>query len=190
MLLHKPPKSKSTLLSTELIYTGITRAQKHLTILAEEDVSVFISLRRPEKSHLLAINSSLFTFHPVPDEMLQIRTWYEEGKIHHTLADYMVRSKSEVIIANILFDRNIPFRYEIPLFAPDGTFYIPDFTITWNGEQWYWEHLGLLDREDYKHHWQTKEEWYKKHFTARLITTVESPTLTKDAKDIVVKYFW
>ncbi|HPD60873.1 MAG TPA: hypothetical protein PKV48_03825 [Thermodesulfobacteriota bacterium] len=138
----------------------------------------------------MAINSSLFTFHPVPDEMLQIRTWYEEGKIHHTLADYMVRSKSEVIIANILFDRNIPFRYEIPLFAPDGTFYIPDFTITWNGEQWYWEHLGLLDREDYKHHWQTKEEWYKKHFTARLITTVESPTLTKDAKDIVVKYFW
>lgn len=183
------PKSKSTLLSTELIYTGITRAQKHLTILAEEDISVFVSLRRPEKSHLLAINSSLFLFRPVPDEMLQIRFRYEEGKIHHTLAEYMVRSKSEVIIANILFDRDIPFKYEVALFAPDGTFYIPDFTITWNGEQWYWEHLGLLDREDYRHHWQTKEKWYKKHFPGRLITTVESPTLSKDAKDIVDKYF-
>jgi hypothetical protein len=183
------PKSKAVLLSTELIYTGITRAQKHLTILAEEDVSVFVSLRRPEKSHLLAINSSLFTFRPVPDEMLQIRSWYEEGKIHHTLANYMVRSKSEVIIANILFDRNIPFKYEVPLFAPDGTFYIPDFTITWNGKQWYWEHLGLLDREDYRNHWQTKKEWYEKHFPGRLITTTESPTLSKDAKDIVDKYF-
>lgn len=183
------PKSKAALLSTELIYTGITRAQKHLTILAEEDVSVFVSLRRPEKSHLLAINSSLFTFRPVPDEMLQIRSWYEEGKIHRTLAEYMVRSKSEVIIANILFDRNIPFKYEVPLFASDGTFYIPDFTITWNGEQWYWEHLGLLDREDYRNHWQTKKEWYEKHFPGRLITTTESTTLSKDTKDIVDKYF-
>lgn len=183
------PKSKAALLSTELIYTGITRAQKHLTILAEEDVSVFVSLRRPEKSHLLVINSSLFKFRPVQDEMLQIRSWYEEGKIQHTLADYMVRSKSEVIIANILFDRNIPFKYEVPLFASDGTFYIPDFTITWNGEQWYWEHLGLLDREDYRNHWQIKKEWYKKHFPGRLITTTESTILSKDAKDIIDKYF-
>lgn len=183
------PKRKAALLSTELIYTAVTRAQKHLTILAEEDVAVFVSLQRPEKSHLLAINSSLFMFHPVPDEMLQIRSWYEEGKIHHTLADYMVRSKSEVIIANILLDRNIPFKYEIPLFASDGTFYIPDFTITWNGKQWYWEHLGLLDKEDYRNHWQTKKEWYKKHFHGRLITTTESATLSKDAKNIVNKYF-
>ena len=183
------PKRKATLLSTELIYTGITRAQKYLTILAEEDVSVFISLRRREKSHLLAINSSLFTFHPVPDEMLQIHSSYEEGKIHHTLSDYMVRSKSEVIIANILFDRNIPFKYEVPLFASDGTFYIPDFTITWRGEKWYWEHLGLLNKEEYRNHWQVKKEWYEKHFPGRLITTTESTTLSKDARDIVDKYF-
>jgi hypothetical protein len=101
----------------------------------------------------------------------------------------MVRSKSEVIIANILFDRNVPFKYEVPLFAPDGTFYIPDFTITWNGEQWYWEHLGLLDREDYRNHWQTKKEWYERHFLGRLITTTESPTLSKDTRDIVDRYF-
>ncbi len=183
------PKSKAILLSPELIYTAITRAQKHLTILAEEDVSVFVSLRRPEKSHLMAINSSLFVFRPVPDKLLQIRDWYEEGKIHHTLSDYMVRSKSEVIIANILFDRNISFKYEVPLFAPDGTFYIPDFTITWNGEQWYWEHLGLLNIDDYRNHWQVKKEWYEKHFPGRLITTAESTTLSKNAKNIVDKYF-
>ena len=183
------PKRKTALLSTELIYTAITRAKKRLTILAEEDVSVFLSLRRQEKSHLLAINSSLFTFRPVPDEMFHMPSWYEEGKIHHTLSEYMVRSKSEVIIANILFDKKIPFKYEVPLYASDGTFYIPDFTITWNGEQWYWEHLGLLDKEDYINHWQTKKEWYEKHFPGRLITTTESTTLSKDVIDIIDHYF-
>jgi ABC-type nitrate/sulfonate/bicarbonate transport system ATPase subunit len=34
----------------------------------------------------------------------------------------MLRSKSEVIIANLLHERAIPFRYEQPLFAGDRTF--------------------------------------------------------------------
>lgn len=69
---------------------------------------------------------------PVPDA-LQNMDWYEEGKVHETLADFMVRSKSEVIIANMLAERKLSFAYETPLFAPDGTFYLPDFTITWRG---------------------------------------------------------
>ena len=106
---------------------------RHCTLLIEEDISPLTDLRRPEKSHLLVINSSLFKFVPVSEDLLNMAEWYEEGKIHRALADIMVRSKSEVIIANLLFDRDIPFRYEIPLFAPDGTFYLPDFTITWRG---------------------------------------------------------
>ena len=62
----------------------------------------------------------------------------------------MVRSKSEVIIANMLFDREVPFLYERPLYAPDGSFYLPDFTITWRGEQFFWEHLGLLYSDEYR----------------------------------------
>lgn len=182
------PKNKKALLSTELLYTGITRAQRHLTILVEEDVSPFLSLRRPEKSHLLGINSSLFNFRPVPDEILTMNEWYEEGKIHHTLSEYMVRSKSEVIITNMLHDRHIPFKYESPLFAPDGTFYLPDFTVTWRGEQWYWEHLGLMN-ENYRNHWKTKKAWYDKYFTRHLITTTESVSLSKDAESIIEKYF-
>lgn len=183
------PKNKKSLLSSELLYTGITRAQKHLTLLVEEDISPFLSLRRPEKSHLLGINSSLFNFKPVPDEILTMHEWYEEGKIHQTLSDYMVRSKSEVIIANMLFDRGIPFKYEVPLFAPDGTFYLPDFTITWNGEEWYWEHLGLLESEKYRNHWETKKLWYEKYFPGHLVTTAESGTLSKDAQNIIDKFF-
>jgi exodeoxyribonuclease V alpha subunit len=183
------PKSKKTLLSTELAYTGITRAKRHLTLFVEGDVSPLISLRRPESSHLQMINSSLFDFEPVPEEFLNIHSWYEEGKIHRTLSDYMVRSKSEVIIANMLYERDIPFKYEVQCFAPDGTFYLPDFTITWRGEEWYWEHLGLIDKEQYKNHWETKKAWYDKYFPGRLVTTIESPNISRDAEDLIRTHF-
>lgn len=183
------PKNKKSLLSTELLYTGITRSQRHLTLLVEEDISPFLTLRRPENSHILGINSSLFNFKPVPDEILTMFEWYEEGKIHKTLSDFMVRSKSEVIIANMLHEREIPFKYEVPLFAPDGTFYLPDFTIIWNGEEWYWEHLGLMDIEKYRNHWETKKLWYEEYFSGRLVTTDESGGLSKDAESIIENYF-
>jgi len=185
------PKSKKALLTTELLYTGITRATRHSTLLIEEDYSPLLTLLRPEHSQLNRTNSSLFEFKPVPKELLNLSDWYEEGKIHRTLADIMVRSKSEVIIANLLYDRNIPFKYEIPLYASDGTFYLPDFTITWNGEKWYWEHLGMLDKEVYKNHWEIKKEWYKKHgFSKRLIVTEEKEGIdSKKFEEIIQNYF-
>jgi len=183
------PKHKQTLLSRELFYTGLTRAARHCTLLIEEDISPLLSMRRLERSHLLRINASLFSFRPVPDDLRVLGEWYEEGKIHSTLTEYMVRSKSEVIIANLLFDREIPFQYEAPLFAPDGTFYLPDFTVKWHGQDWYWEHLGRLDREDYRNHWETKRAWYETHFPGRLVTTVDSGDLTKDATELIGRHF-
>lgn len=183
------PKHKKALLSREMFYTGLTRARRHCTLFVEEDVSPLLTLRRPENSHLLGINSSLFTFRPAPDELSRRRDWYEEGKIHRTLADYMVRSKSEVIIANMLFEREIPFKYEVPLYAPDGTFYLPDFTVTWRGEDWYWEHFGLMDDEAYRSHNETKMRWYEKNFPGRLVSTYESGDLSKDADAIIERHF-
>jgi hypothetical protein len=177
------PKHKRGLLSRELFYTGLTRAQSHCTLLVEEDIAPILSLRRLENSHLSRINSSLFRFRPVPREFQTMAEWYEEGKIHRTLTEQMVRSKSEVIIANMLFDRDIPFEYEVPLYAPDGTFYLPDFTINWRGEVWYWEHLGMLHDESYRSHWETKRAWYEKHgFASHLITTSEVHGF--DSKDV------
>jgi hypothetical protein len=183
------PKHKQSLLSRELFYTGLTRAARHCTLLIEEDISPLLSMRRLERSHLLRINASLFSFRPVPDDLRVLGGWYEEGKIHSTLTEYMVRSKSEVIIANLLFDCEIPFEYEAPLFAPDGTFYLPDFTIRWRGQDWYWEHLGRLEAEDYRNHWETKRAWYDTHFPGRLVTTVDSGDLTKDAAELIKSHF-
>lgn len=183
------PKNKQALLSTELLYTGITRAQKHLTVFVEDDFRTFISMRRPEKSRLSLINSSVFEFNPLHEELLTMRTWYEEGKIHSTLLEFMVRSKSEVIIANMLFDNGFEdVEYEQPLIAPkDGTFYLPDFTVKWRGKTFYWEHLGMLDIPKYKKHWDEKQAWYDKHFKGQLITTVESKTLSIDTKALIDK---
>jgi len=169
------PKHKRALLSRELFYTGITRARTHCTLLIEEDISPLLAMRRLEASHILGIHSSLFEFREVPDEFLKMHQWYEEGKIHRALTGEMVRSKSEVIIANMLHQHEIPFRYEIPLYAPDGTFYLPDFTLSWRGQEWYWEHLGMLSDEDYRNHWNEKEDWYRSHgFHEHLITSEEA----------------
>lgn len=168
------PKHKQSLLSREFFYTGLTRAYRHCTLLIQEDISPLIRMRRPEASHLQSINASLFEFSPVAEELLEMHEWYEEGKIHRALTDIMVRSKSEVIIANMLHSKGIPFRYEVPLYAGDGTFYLPDFTLNWRGEEWYWEHLGMLHDSDYKAHWETKRRWYEKHgFSSNLIISEE-----------------
>ncbi|MCT7554957.1 ATP-dependent DNA helicase [Aliarcobacter butzleri] len=182
------PKNKKVLLSKELIYTAITRATKKLTIFAEQDISAFLQLMRPESNNLSKINASLFNFNPLPKELLSMRDWYEEGKIHQTLSEYMVRSKSEVIIANMLTERNIPFWYEKPLFASDGSFYLPDFTIMLNGEEYYLEHIGRLDIPSYREHWEKKSVWYDKYFKGKLLTTYESSTLSKDI-DSIIKIF-
>ena len=111
--------------------------------------------------------------------------WYEEGKIHQTISEYMVRSKSEVIIANMLTERTVPFWYEKPLFASDGSFYLPDFTVMFAGETYYLEHVGRLDLPDYKAHWEKKVKWYQKNFPNRLLTTYETATLSNDIDRII-----
>jgi exodeoxyribonuclease V alpha subunit len=179
------PKNKKSLLSKELIYTAVTRAKTKLTIFAEQNIAAFLQLTRPEANKLAKINASLFEFSPLPKELLLMNDWYEEGKIHQTLSEYMVRSKSEVIIANMLAERQVPFWYEKPLFAADGSFYLPDFTVMFSGEEYYLEHVGRLDLPDYRAHWEKKKLWYDKHFASKLLTTYETSSLSNDIDKII-----
>jgi len=118
--------------------------------------------------------------------LLDRRGWYEAGKVHEALSGDMVRSKSEVIIANLLHQHQVPFLYERLLFAGNGTVYLPDFTVTWGGETFYWEHLGLLDQPSYAEEWSRKQAWYDHWFPGRLITTQEGVRLSHDAEQIIV----
>ena len=185
------PKSKGRPLSSELLYTALTRATEHCTLFIQDDISTLLSARRPENAQARLVNSSLFNgfFQAVPDELISRKDWYEEGKIHKDLAGNMVRSKSELVIANILHEREILFKYEVLLKAPDGTMYLPDFTITWNGKTWYWEHWGMISDESYKKHRQAKVDWYNKHFPGQLLETYESPILSQDAVKLIQENF-
>ena len=121
------PRSKGRSLSSELLYTALTRARQHCTLLVQGDVSTLLSARRPENAQTGLINSSLFDgfFRAVPDELINRKGWYEEGRIHEALSGDMVRSKSELVIANLLHEHDVPFAYEVLLRAPDGTMYLP-----------------------------------------------------------------
>ena len=177
------PRSKGRSLSSELLYTALTRARQHCTLLVQDDVSTLLSARRPENAQIGLINSSLFNgfFRAVPDELINRKGWYEEGRIHESLSGDMVRSKSELVIANLLHERDIPFAYEVLLRAPDGTMYLPDFKITWQGETWFWEHWGMMSSDAYQEHRERKIAWYDKHFPGRLIETFEGPQLSLQA---------
>lgn len=110
------------------------------------------------------------------------------GKIHKTENGIWVRSKSEVIIANILFRSGIEFQYEERLYYNENQWKEPDFTIKHNGKTWYLEHLGLLDNENYNENWQEKKQIYKDlGVFENVLTTTESPVLSSKVNDIINK---
>ena len=63
--------------------------------------------------------------------------------------------------------------------------FLPDFTVKFRGETYYWEHVGRLDLPDYRAHWEKKEKWYEKHFPDRLLITYEGKDLSIAAMDII-----
>lgn len=70
---------------------------------------------------------------------------------YYTAKGERVRSKSELIIADLLHKEAIPYRYEFPVQLRNIGKIYPDFTVlnTKNRKEFYWEHLGMMDDPDY-----------------------------------------
>ncbi len=85
-------------------------------------------------------------------EEFKASTFMPEGKIFETRKGEKVRSKSEAIIADMLFELGIPYRYEQMLMLKDKKVRYPDFTLlkVKSREVIYLEHFGLLDDEEYR----------------------------------------
>lgn len=148
------------LLSRELLYTALTRSRQQLVLLIEgRDASELFEYTRPERSETARRNTNLFAT-AVREEADQVP--YAEHLIHRTLKGHMVRSKSELVIANMLYQMDIPYQYEPRyegLIAP-GTVR-PDFMFSDPaGEPIIWEHLGMLSQADYRQSWERKKDWY------------------------------
>lgn len=170
-------------LSRELLYTALTRFRSKLVLLVEKDTRVLEQFRSPEYSETLKRNSNLFELSMRPEG---VSVPYPEKLIHRTQAGTLVRSKSEVIVADILTSLGMSYKYEQRLSSRDGTdFRLPDFTVSYEGDTWYWEHLGMLNVPSYAEAWERKQRWYAANgYLDRVISSVDGPDGSIDAREI------
>lgn len=152
--------SPCRLLSRELLYTALTRQRQHVTILHQGEVSELQRYSRASYSEAAARITNLFR-DPEPVEVEVKGRFLEAGLIHKTRKGLSVRSKSEVIIADLLYSKKIDFEYEKAL-EIGGERKLPDFTVvdSASGVTYYWEHLGMLQRPSYRKKWEAKRAWY------------------------------
>jgi len=108
------------------------------------------------------------------------------GRIYSTLKGDKVRSKSEVIIANMLFQNNVEYEYEKKLYYDPDHWIEPDFTISMpDRTEVYWEHLGMIGSESYDERWMKKLDIYEKHFPSQLVKTYEGTTVSDSAQRVL-----
>jgi len=184
---------ETRLLSRELLYTALTRAKDKLILLIEgNDPSFLYEHSKSERSDTANRNTNLFT--GAIREKADTAP-YSDHLIHRTLKGHMVRSKSELVIANILFENGIEYHYERVLEGEtDNRKLRPDFSfIDPAGDVIIWEHLGMLTREDYRIGWEWKKNWYSQNgfiINDNLFTSEDDPKGGLDAvkvKDTALK---
>ena len=153
------------LLSRELLYTALTRQQDRVVILHQGDARELRRYASERYSDVARRLTNLFASpNPVSFEVDGSERFLEDRLIHRTKRGDLVRSKSEVIIANELLAQGVDrYQYEVALKLSNGETRYPDFTIVDDdsGERYYWEHLGLLHSPDYAARWERKLRAYR-----------------------------
>ncbi len=147
------------LLSRELIYTALTRQRDRIVILHQGPRSDLRKYSSDDWSETARRLTNLFV---PPSPIALDGRFFEENLIHRTSRGEMVRSKSEVIIADHLASKSIEYGYEQPLTIHGVTRY-PDFTIedAESGMTYFWEHCGMLHVPKYRRRWEEKLAWYR-----------------------------
>jgi hypothetical protein len=157
-------------LSRELLYTALTRHQQRIVLLHQGPLR---ELRRFSSEHASEIAQRLTNLfaEPAPKDVSAGKQakFLESGLIHRTTYGTLVRSKSELFIAEKIEERlrqrGVQDFYEVPLVLANGHVRYPDFTIQDDitGAWHYWEHLGMLDNPGYRQRWLRKREEYIKN---------------------------
>lgn len=160
------------IISKEMLYTALTRQFEKVVILYNKDPHELLKYSSEEYSDISRRFTDLFAsvflqegkdYRP---QIVQVGdNFYEDRLIHHTIEGEMVRSKSEVIIANCLHYNELEYEYEPVLELEPGKPLRPDFKITDGdtGEVWYWEHCGMMNDSKYAKRWEDKKKFYDKH---------------------------
>ena len=151
-------------LSRELLYTALTRQTNRIVICHEGPLEDLMELTRASGSDTcrrltdLMAQTNPFPVTTAAGTSIGI---LDAGLAHVTDKGILVRSKNEVIIADILDDiAPGAWAYEQPLTGADGVTRYPDFTIsTADGRTIFWEHLGMLEDPGYTAGWERKRTW-------------------------------
>ena len=114
-------------------------------------------------------------------------TFAEGDAEYYTARNERVRSKSEILIANALSKNNVPYKYECPIVLKGLGKIFPDFTAlnVKRRKVYYWEHLGMMDDEDYARKSVVKINAYERNgFTqgTSLLITMETGKTPLDVK--------
>lgn len=181
------------MLTRELLYTALTRQKKRVVVLHQGSAT---DLQKLSSERFSAAATRLTNLFGPPRPVKVGNTFLEERLIHNTSRGEAVRSKSEVIIANLLHAKNVTYHYEHPL-EIDGLTKYPDFTIEDDdtGITYYWEHCGMLRDPSYRRRWELKQAWYRENkilphqegggAKGTLIVTEDSPEGGISSQDIL-----
>jgi hypothetical protein len=171
---------KSTFITKELLYTAFSRQREKLIVLSDLSIQELFQYANDWYSDTKQRYTDLFKIPNIIEiESSKQKRYFEEKLIHKTIRGEMVRSKSEVIVANILDKMKIEYFYEEPLHV-NGKTYIPDFTLRYQGKTAYLEHLGMLSNKSYKEHWDEKRANYE---SVGISETLGNLIITEDGLD-------
>lgn len=151
------------LLSREMLYTALTRQQEEIVVFHQGPLSDLWTFASSDRSQIAGRMTNLFDApDPVVLPLGNGETFFEAGLIHRTAANHLVRSKSEVIIADKLHARGVRYEYE-PKVTLAGQERRPDFRIerAETGAVFLWEHLGMMTDAHYRLRWKRKEALYR-----------------------------
>ncbi len=117
---------------------------------------------------------------------------FPKGNYSTTKGEY-VRSKSEVIIADILNSKNIPYHYEVPVKINSDLTFHPDFMCLnkRTRQVYYWEHCGKMDDPEYSGNLVKRLALYSQqniiHGKNLILSmeTLQRPLNTKDVEKLI-----
>jgi len=149
------------LLSRELLYTALTRQRNRVILFHQGPLTELKNYSDDFNSESAARLTNLLD---APKPVIVKEKFLEDKLIHRTGKGLCMRSKSEIIIASELDYAGIEYVYDSKFLGQDGTPRYPDFVIddAESGKRYYWEHLGMLSKPDYKQRWEKKLAWYHK----------------------------
>jgi hypothetical protein len=163
-----------------IFYVAMTRARHNLVVSRAEERLSFGKKRRYQKSGFLDLShdpklveeaESPFEIKiAAPAGPKAAEGYMSDGRVYESKCGILVRSKSEMLLANEFTDRGMYFEYEEP--AENVSNALPDFTFPDYGGV-VLEHLGLLDDPTYMERWEKKAKTYSEQGILALRTNEE-----------------